>query len=158
MSDIGFGEVSALFNKRNFTSCDISLCRDITDGTIVNLAQNCPNLKYLNLCGLSRVADKGVRAITTHCWFMETLNLEDIFLFDDNAFWYNHKIDGRLQANQEMLIQLKSLNLRDCVCITDFGMKGIAERCRFIEYLNLRGCHKLTDKSLEVMTLTQMER
>lgn len=47
---------------------------------------------------------------------------------------------------------------RDCVCVTDYGIKGLAERCRSIEHLILKGCDKITDKGLLSMSQTKMER
>lgn len=47
-----------------------------------------------------------------------------------------------------MLRHLVILNLRDCVNVTDKGVKGLAERSRKIQTLILRGCDKITDKAL----------
>ena len=134
------------------------MCRDITDSAIVTLAQNCPGLKHLNLCGSSRVSDKGVQAVCANCWHLESLNLEDVFLFDDAAFWFDSHTDGRSLADEKMLKVMKNLNLRDCVCVTDHGIKGLASRCRLLECLILRGCDRITDEGLRYMTLTVIER
>lgn len=140
------------------TSVDVSMCVDITDSAIVTLAQNCPRLKHLNLCGTSRVTDKGIQAVCANCWYLETLNVEDVFLFDDAAFWFDPHMDGRSLADEKMLTLLSTLNLRDCVCVTDHGIKGLASRCRSLQRLILRGCDRITDKGLKYMTLTVIER
>ena len=158
LSDSSFTLISSTLSRTNLTSVDVSFCRDITDNAIVTLAESCPNLKHLNLCGLSRVADRGIQALCSKCWRLESLNLEDVFLFDDSAFWFSPHLDGRPLADENMLKALKTLNLRDCVCVTDYGMKGLAERCRAIESLILRGCEKITDAGLHSMTQTIMER
>ena len=145
-------------SRKNFTSIDVSFCRDITDMSIVNLAETCPNLKVVSLCGLSRVADRGVKALLGKCLALETVNLEDVFLFDDDAFWFDIKYDGRPVANQNMLTSIKHMNLRDCVCVTDKAIEGLADRCRFIEYLSLRGCHKISDATLRNITLKSSGR
>lgn len=44
-----------------------------------------------------------------------------------------------------MLKSLVNLSLRDCVNVTNQALRGLAERCRKIERLVLRGCDKLTD-------------
>jgi hypothetical protein len=133
LTDKSFTLISSTFSKHNMTSVDISFCRDITDQAILNLAQNCPNLRFLNICGLSRVADKGIEALCTNCWHLESINFEDIFLFDDSAFWFSPTLDGRPSADENMLTSLRELNLRDCVCMTNHGLKGLAQRCRKIE-------------------------
>ena len=140
------------------TSLDISLCKDITDNAVVVLTESCPALQYLNLTGLNRVAEMGVQAVCTQCWHIESLILEDVFLFDDSAFWFSLQLDGRRQADERMLTALKILNLKDCVCVTDHGIKGLAERCRAIEQLVLRGCNKITDLALGSMARAMGER
>jgi len=57
-----------------------------------------------------------------------------------------------------MLTQLRNANFRDCVCMTDHAVKGLAERCRQIDTLSLRGCHKVTDASLRAMVAKNGER
>ena len=158
LTDSSFTLIASTFSRTNMTSVDISFCRDVTDNAIVTLAESCPALKHLNICGLSRVADRGVQSVCSNCWLLETLNLEDVFLFDDSAFWYSSQRDGRLLAEERMLTALRTINLRDCVCMTDYGIKGLAERCRAVVSLVLRGCDKVTDNGLRSMTRTMMER
>jgi F-box/leucine-rich repeat protein 2/20 len=131
---------------------DVSMCRDISDYGAISIGESCPGLKYLNITGLSRVSDKGSRALCAKCWYLETLAMEDVFLLDDAAFRFDLSYDGRLAAEENMLKYLVTLNLRDCVNITDEGIQGLSERCRKIETLILRGCDKITDKCLEYMT------
>jgi F-box/leucine-rich repeat protein 2/20 len=109
------------------------------------------NLKFINMCGLSRVSDKGARAVVAKCWYLESINLEDVFLLSDEALNYDRDYDGRPLADEHMLTHIQSLNMRDCVNLTDAGIRGLSERCRSLEELILRGCDKLTDRSLELM-------
>jgi hypothetical protein len=51
-----------------------------------------------------------------------------------------------------MLVGLSSLNLSDCVNVTDWGVRGLSERCRKIQHLVLRGCDKLSEKALLYMS------
>ena len=52
---------------------------------------------------------------------------------------------------QIILFRLKSLvslNISDCVNISERGIRGLCERCRSLETLTMRGCDKLTEKAL----------
>ncbi len=111
----------------------------------------CPNLVYLNICGLSSVTDTGVKAICANEWYLKYLNMEDIFLLNDAAFWFDVRNDGRQAADEKMLTQLNSLILKDCVHLSDNALSGLELRCHKISYINLQGCHKLTNAGLCAM-------
>jgi F-box/leucine-rich repeat protein 14 len=140
MQDSGCGKV--------LTSLDISGCRDLTDLGVNCMAEVCPALLRLNMSGLSRVSDVGVRSVCANCWHLQYLNVEDIFLLRDDAFWFSATYDGRRAANENMLVSLQTLNMTDCSNLTDRGIEGLAERCRRMDVLILQGCDKITDTSL----------
>lgn len=148
ITDGGLSLICSALSANHMKSLDLSMCRDISDFGAMSIAESCPNLKFLNLSGLSRISDTGARAICAKCWYLESLNMEDIFLLDDDSFRYDFKYDGRVQADEHMLKHLITLNLRDCVNITDRGMQGLSERSRKIQTLILRGCDKITNLSL----------
>ena len=74
--------------------------------------------------------------------------MEDVFLIDDRAFWFDLKYDSRVTADEKMLKCLQVLNLTDCSHLTDNAIAGLSYRCRAIEKLILKGCDKITDKAL----------
>lgn len=133
---------------KTMTSVDISQCRELTDLGVSCMAEVCPNLFKLNMSGLCRVSDIGVRSVCANCWFLQHLNVEDIFLLKDDAFWFSATYDGRRAANDNMLVSLQYLNMTDCSNLTDRGIEGLAERCRKMDILILQGCDKITDTSL----------
>lgn len=146
----GLLSLCQLLSPDLFTSLDISLCREITDFSLITVARTFPRLTFINICGLSRVTGKGVRAICEMCWELRSINFEDLFLLNDSAFLFDQVDENRNEMN--MLKSLTSVNLRDCVHLTDHGLLGLVERCQAIRELNLRGCDKITDKSLEFMS------
>ena len=152
ISDAGLSLICSAFSKKSMTSLDVSLCRDITDHAIISIGQSAPGIKFLNLAGLSRITDEGARALCANLWYLESLNLEDVFLLDDLAFSYERNYDGRPAAEENMLKFLVTLNLRDCVNVTEKGIRGLSERCRKIETLILRGCDKVTDTAILHLT------
>ena len=148
ITDGGLSLICSALSSNHMRSLDLSMCRDISDFGIMSVADSCPNLKFLNLSGLSRISDAGARAICAKCWYLESLTLEDVFLLDDDAFRYEFSYDGRIQADEHMLRHLVTLNLRDCVNVTDHGLQGLSERSRKIQTLILRGCDKITNLTL----------
>jgi hypothetical protein len=111
----------------------------------------CPNMSSLNICGLSSVTDVGTTAICANCWKMAHLNFEDVYLLADRSFYFDRLADGRVAADENMLKGLTTLNLKDCVHISDRAIEGLQKRCGKIETLNLQGCHKLSDRGLAAM-------
>ena len=152
IKDSGMSLICSALSEKSMTSLDVSMCRDISDYGAISIGESVPNLKFLNINGLSRISDKGTRALCARCWFLQTLSLEDVFLLDDKAFRFDLAYDGRIAAQENMLKSLVTLNLRDCVNLTDQGIQALSERCRKIETLILRGCDKLTNKALQHMT------
>ncbi|KAJ1428375.1 hypothetical protein B484DRAFT_419428 [Ochromonadaceae sp. CCMP2298] len=131
---------------------DISMCADLTDLGVICIAETCPALLSLNMRGLSRVSDLGTRSVCSNCWHLQHLDLEDVFLLRDDAFWFSPLYDGRQAANENMLMSLSTLTLTDCSNLTDRGVQGLAERCRKLDALVLRGCDKITDQALQYMS------
>jgi F-box and leucine-rich repeat protein GRR1 len=89
---------------------------------------------------------------------LDTLNLEDVFLLGDESFWFSREYDGRPAAEENMLKSLKNINLKDCVNLTTQGIRGLAERCRRVEEINLRGCDKVSDATLIVLSTPYEEK
>ena len=150
--DGGLSMICSALSAKHMRSLDISFCRDVSDYGAISVAESCPELRYLNLSGLSRVSDRGARHLLAKCWYLSELSMEDVFLLNDQAFFFDREFDGRLAADENMLKHLTSLSLRDCVNITDDAIKGLGERCRKIETFIMRGCDKLTDRSLSWMS------
>lgn len=152
IKDSGMSLICSALSDKSMTSMDVSMCRDISDYGAISIGESCPSLKFLNLNGLSRISDKGTRSICAKCWSLTTLTMEDVFLLDDDAFRFDLGYDGRIAADENMLKNLITLNLRDCVNITDYGIQALSLRCRKIETMILRGCDKITNEALMHMT------
>jgi len=152
ITDSGMSLICSALSDKSMTSLDVSMCRDISDYGAISIGESCPALKFLNLNGVSRISDKGTRALCAKCWYLTTLSLEDVFLLDDDAFRFDLGYDGRIAADENMLKNIVTLNLRDCVNITDYGIQALSLRCRKIETMILRGCDKITNGALAHMT------
>eukprot|EP00981_Chlorochromonas_danica_P003354 scaffold644_cov168-Ochromonas_danica.AAC.46 len=148
--DDGLVELCGILQDMKILELDISHCSAITDVGVGSIADSCQALRRLNLQGLNRVSHRSVQMITTRCWDLQVLNLEDVFLTNDKIFIYEAACDGRAAANDSMLVNMKELTVTDCLAVSDRGMHGLADRCRLLERLNLRGCDKLTDTTLSL--------
>jgi F-box and leucine-rich repeat protein GRR1 len=146
-----FNELAGLLPAKHLTSLDISFCREATDNSITAIVTRCANLNYLNLTGLTRLTERAVRVACSNLWSLRHLLVEDVFLIDDRAFWFDIEYDSRQAAGEKMLRELRTLSLADCSHLTDRAIGGLAARCRKLEKLILKGCDKLTDKSLRHM-------
>ena len=152
ITDEGMTELCTNLSPKCLTSLDISFCRDISDYAMLALSQACPNLNHLNVCGLSKLTVGSMRSILSKCWYLKTLNCEDVFLLTDDVFRFDKLGDGRQTAEAAYMRQLNKVNLRDCVNITDAAIECIANRCRQTESLILRGCDKVTNNCFDFMT------
>ena len=76
-------------------SLDISFCRDVSDYGAISVAESCPELRYLNLSG-PREFHRGARHLLAKCWYLSELSMEDVFLLNDQAFFFDREFDGRL--------------------------------------------------------------
>ena len=152
ITDAGLCQMINFMSAKYMTCLDLSYCRDISDFAILSLAEKCTSLATVSLAGLNRVTDDGARRLCANCWNLKSLSFEDIFLLNDSVFWFDRAGDGRPLADEKMLTSLTTLNLRDCINITDGALAGLSERCRQLETLSLRGCEKVTNGGLRVMT------
>ena len=151
LTNEGLSQMSNVLSSKHLTNLDISFCREISDFGISSLAEKCTSLTSINLCGLNRITDEGARFLLSNCWYLKQVSFEDIFLLDDSAFWFNRDRDGRPAADENMLTSLTSLNLKDCINISDQAIAGLAERCRNLQVLSLNGCEKLTQTGLNYL-------
>jgi hypothetical protein len=113
ITDDGLVELAAIFNEMKVVELDISHCTEITDIGIAALAEGSAYIKRLNMCGLHRVSYRSVQLVTTRCWELVELSLQDLFLLNDKAFIYEAACDGRAAANERMLVGLESLLFSD---------------------------------------------
>ncbi len=137
--------MAAVMSSRHIINLDLSYCVYITDNGMRAVGESNALLRYVNLAGNTRITGAGIQMITNRCWQLEYLNLSDVFLTRDDAFYYNPVVDGRAAANEKMLSNLQTLLLPNCDRITDLALRALGEKCRKLITLNLRNCVKITD-------------
>ena len=131
-------------SAKTLTSLDVSYCRSLSDDSVSAIADKCRSLRYLNLSGLTRLTDASLSRVTHNCWGMEHLVVEGLSLLTDRVFEFDAERDGRRAADENMLKQLKKLNVAGCVRLTDSSPKTLSARCDRLTSIQTTGVHLLT--------------
>jgi hypothetical protein len=123
---------------------DLYDCRKLTDVGIIKLAENCKDIRELNLRWdnvYTPYTDKAIIAIGENC-----KNLTDLNLLNCNKV-----TDLGIKVIGENCKNLTDLNLLNCSKVTDEGIKVIGENCKNLTALNLWNCSKVTDEGIKVI-------
>jgi len=148
-------------------SLDLSGCDDnITDDSIKYLATQCSLLKYIDLAFCDEITDSSIIAIADHCRNLKSINItnidnegigdESIVKLAENCNELEEVIfEYCLLTNESVLAfakycpRLKVINVAEIVNITDEAIIKLAEGCQELELVNVRGCIQITNDSLE---------
>lgn len=93
--------------------------RNITDRSIIKIAESCPNLRILNLARCDRVTNRSVIKIAENCPDLKELNLSGCYSISDTSII-------RIAESCPNMIEL---NLSGCRDVTDVCTLRIAESC-----------------------------
>ncbi|KAK1300932.1 F-box protein SKP2A [Acorus calamus] len=126
-------------NCRELRDLDLSKGHRLTDSSLYALAHGCPHLTKLNISGCSAFNDSALAYLASVCTKLKCLNL---------CGCVRAASDRALQAIAYSCIQLQSLNLGWCENITDKGVISLALGCPDLRALDLCGCVLITDESV----------
>jgi hypothetical protein len=101
--------------------------RNINDMSIIKIAENCPNLKTLNLTKIDRVTDRSILKIAEKCLLLEEMILSGCYLITDSSII-------RIAENCP---NLRDIQLSGCRNVTDSSILRIHEKCSNLEKLIL---------------------
>jgi hypothetical protein len=146
-SNLTDATVIAIANKcPNLTSLNLSGCKEITDNAIIHIARKCKLLSTLNLHSCLQITDTSILEIAKKCPSLSTLSLDN---FIGYAFTNESKItDTSIMAIAGNCPSLTSLNLRSCTNITDNSINAIAGNCPSLTSLNVSRVSKITEVSI----------
>ncbi|CAG8633000.1 7330_t:CDS:2 [Gigaspora rosea] len=121
----------------NLRHLKLNYNENITDVSIIEIAQNCPYLEYLGLWR-SNITDASLKQIAKLCSKLHTLRLI-----------YCPKItDKGIYVIASACSNMQKYKLEDCEEITDISVKKIAQSNPNLKYLNFVGCHLVSDESI----------
>ncbi|EDO47403.1 predicted protein, partial [Nematostella vectensis] len=116
----------------------------VDDRMVVLIAQNCPNLKRLDLKACFKVTDASLKEVARYCTNLECINLY-CTATTENGF-------------EELVRRCRNISgcihLTWCFFITDESLKSIANQCKCLKTFRIRECQQVTDQGLKEILLS----
>ncbi|XP_058215131.1 uncharacterized protein LOC131326378 [Rhododendron vialii] len=135
---------------KNYSMRHLNISKNmwLTDTTLENFGQVCPNLQFLSINGCPRLTNLGIGEVLKRCPAITQLNIDGLT-----------QVSDFLRRNSDnSVVNLKTLNARG-THINDEGLAMIGNRCRNLQYLDIGLCKEVTDKGvMEVVTNCQRLR
>ncbi|KAK1668639.1 hypothetical protein QYE76_056798 [Lolium multiflorum] len=126
-------------NCHDLRELDLSRSFRLSDRSLYALAHGCLHLTRLNISGCSNFSDAALIYLTSQCRNLKCLNL---------CGCVRAASDRALQAIARNCGQLQSLNLGWCDTVTDWGVTRLASGCPELRAVDLCGCVLITDESV----------
>jgi hypothetical protein len=119
----------------NFARLNLSRCSQVTDFALLLLAPvvALPNFLKLNLEECVGISDRGI---------------QDLFSGATAATRSSDTEHSDEEEDAGPSVQLRILNLRNCVKVGDTAMEAIGSRCPHLVKLNLKGLRKVSDRGI----------
>ena len=116
---------------------NLNLCwrKELLQAEVVKFAEDCPQLRKLDLGFCENLNVKLLRIIADNCKNLEHINLEGCRLMDDECM----KLLSRLT-------KLRSVNLSHCTFVQTEGIELLARNLPCLENLNIDGIAHIADK------------
>eukprot|EP01121_Diplochlamys_sp_Union-15-3_P022569 TRINITY_DN9661_c0_g1_i1.p1 TRINITY_DN9661_c0_g1~~TRINITY_DN9661_c0_g1_i1.p1 ORF type:complete len:263 (-),score=25.26 TRINITY_DN9661_c0_g1_i1:5-793(-) len=146
----------SLGNCHKLKCLAMAKCPNLTNGALISIAKNCPQLITLNINGKSRselfpgikergakytgVNDEGISQLAKYCPKLEML---DIFEGCTNKISDKGLIDLATHCTE-----LKSLKLISLFKITDESFKALGQNCRKLAALEASTCSQITEAGI----------
>ncbi|KAG0224247.1 hypothetical protein BGW42_005227 [Actinomortierella wolfii] len=131
---LGLGRAAAGFLRyANFRGCT-----QLSSNTIRNIAEQCPNIRRLDLSGCRSISSKAIADVCmnlSHLVFLNTSGLDTVNNYT-------------LQAIGVYCRSLQVLNIAHCRHISGSGVAKLARSCRELRDLNMAGCQGLDERHM----------
>jgi len=118
---------------------DLSMCDELTDAAVKDIATHLKALQYLYLGGCRRLTNAAIKDIATHLKALQHLDLSGCDKLTDAA----------VKDIATNLTALRRLDLHGCRRLTDAAVKDIATNLTALLYLDLGWCTQLTDAAIK---------
>ena len=156
---------------------DLQDCKEITDTAVIALLSNGRGLRELRLTQCNLITDNAFLHLPTHLTFesLRILDLTACHLLHDSSV---EKIidsaprlrilvlakcteitDRSVMAITKLGKNLHDIHLGRCLLIKDEALIELVKACNRIRYIDLAGCHNVTNKSVRLLaTLPKLRR
>lgn len=122
---------------KNLETLFIGGCRNVSDESIKSLAYCCGStLENLRMDWCLNISDSSLNCIFSVCKNLEALDIGCCEEVTDSAFLGFSKNKSQLN--------LKILKVSNCPKITVVGLGLVLEQCKWIEYIDVRSCPRIT--------------
>ncbi|KAG2186580.1 hypothetical protein INT44_002804 [Umbelopsis vinacea] len=118
-------------------------CTFLTDRAIASLARAAPNIRYISLSFCCSLTDNAIEMLARQLRYLEHL---------DASFCGSAVSDASVQALvQEGSPNLKEINVRGCVRVTDTAVYALLAIARQLHLLNISQCQSVTIKTKDML-------
>jgi F-box and leucine-rich repeat protein GRR1 len=114
---------------------------NLTDNSVVALAQNCPNIRKLEIFGCQKVTDKGLIAVGTNCPDLQLIHVGPAEVQNDGSTVTDAGMTALVQGTPD----LRTLTISKCPKVADCTMLALALTCTKLVYLDMTASRTLTD-------------
>ena len=128
---------------------NLSLCKQITDNSLIIISKALPNLRSLDLGGCSDVTNVGLYSLSSKLRHLKSLNLRSCRHVSDSGIAHLAAVSSQqIQGT----LHLECLVLQDCQKLTDFSLKYVSEGLVNLKSINLSFCGSVTDTGLRYLS------
>lgn len=117
-------------------------CLDVDDAAIVTMAQGCPLLRRINICGLVLISDVSLDALGSRSSHLESIDFSNTNVTDSGVL---SLANGACRGSLREMLMAKCLNL------TDNAVECVISLCPIIDILVFHSCPLISDRSREAL-------
>lgn len=127
-------------------SVKLNGCELLSDKALGLIAQFCIDIVQLEVVGCCCITSKGLQDILTKCQNLSSIDLTGCSCVNSI---FGPMANGFSPGNHSSFLQLRYLNLSDCVAFDDLGLRTVGLCCGLLENLYLRRCNRVTDVGIK---------
>ncbi|XP_077194195.1 F-box and leucine-rich repeat protein 13 isoform X2 [Paroedura picta] len=140
ISDAGIKSFVEGFAGLKIRELTLANCSNITDGSLIKIAQRCTSLVYLNLRSCQALTDSGIEGLAilpslTH------INVSGIAVSDQTLETLGKH--GKI----------REITVSECKSISDAGIKRFCMDVRHLDYMDFSFCRQLSNHSVKHLSL-----
>jgi len=150
-------EAAAKILKTSLEELEVAYCANIDDDAIIHLAQNAPNLTSLNLYGCYKITDRALEALSTLPSGTSQLKQLNLSMCQSIT---NQGLKFLVEGQTNCSLTLESLNLYNCIKVSNPGIILIGNKCPKLKFLGVFGLDELDINGLEnfLASATRLEK
>lgn len=129
-----------ILHFEHLVELDLSSCHQVSTHMLTSIAEHCVHLRRLSLQACHQLNHDSLSLIADKCPQLKYLDISNCWFLGDNAL-----IDMMMKLSNRLVV-LKMSNLYS---LTDVSMLALSMYCTNLTHLDISGCWRLTDKSIE---------